>query len=64
MDSEKPRVGFQGRWYYIRANWLSHRLFNSYEEIVDACCDAWNALMALPEVIRSIGNREYAQVKI
>ena len=51
-------------WAYIRANWLSHRLFNSYEDIVDACCDAWNALMALPDVIRSIGSREYAQVKI
>ena len=27
-------------------------------------CDDWNALMQLPDVIRSIGNREYAQVKI
>ena len=51
-------------WAYIRANWLSHRVFDSYEDIVDACCDAWNAMMALPDVIRSIGNREYAQVKI
>ena len=51
-------------WAYLRANKLSHRLFNSYEDIVDACCDAWNAFMALPDVIRSVGNREYAQVKI
>jgi hypothetical protein len=31
---------------------------------VNACRDAWNALMKLPEVILSIGNRAYAQVNI
>ena len=51
-------------WEYLRGNQLSNRLYESYEDIVDACCDAWNALMRLPDVIRSIGNREYAQVKI
>jgi transposase len=51
-------------WEYLRGNQLSNRLYKDYEDIVDACCDAWNALMRLPEVIRSIGNREYAQVII
>ena len=51
-------------WEYLRGNQLSNRLYESYEDIVDACCDAWNALMRLPDVIRSIGNREYAHVKI
>jgi hypothetical protein len=51
-------------WQYFRGNELSNRLYKDYEDIVDACCDAWNALMKLPEVILSIGNREYAQVII
>ncbi len=51
-------------WEYFRGNQLSNRLYKDYEDIVDACCDAWNALMRLPEVIRSIGNREYARVII
>ena len=51
-------------WEYLRGNQLSNRLYKNYENIVAACCDAWNALMRLPDVIRSIGNREYAQVKI
>jgi hypothetical protein len=51
-------------WEYFRGNQLSNRLYKDYEDIVDACCDAWNALMKLPDVIRSIGNREYAQVII
>jgi hypothetical protein len=43
---------------------LSHRVFESYEAILDACCDAWNALMAKSEVIAPIGTRGWAQVKI
>jgi hypothetical protein len=31
--------------------------------IIDACCDAWNALMAKSEVIASTGTRDWAQVK-
>jgi hypothetical protein len=51
-------------WEYLRGNQLSNRLYKSYDDIVDACCHAWNALMRLPDVIRSIGHREYAQVEI
>jgi hypothetical protein len=43
---------------------LSHCVFDTYEAILDACCDAWNALIAKSEVIASIGARDWAQVKI
>ena len=33
-------------WEYLRSNFLSHCVFDTYEAILDACCDAWNALMA------------------
>jgi hypothetical protein len=46
-------------WQYLRENYLSHRLFPGYDEIVDACCDAWNALMAMPKRIQSIAAREW-----
>src|SRR5437660_3841261 len=36
----------------------------TYEAILDACCDAWNVLMAKSNVITSIGTREWAQVRI
>lgn len=51
-------------WEYLRGNCLSHCVFDTYEAILDACCDAWNALMATPGVIASIGTREWAQVRI
>jgi hypothetical protein len=51
-------------WEYMRGNWLSHRVWDSYDDIVAACCDAWNRLMRMPEQIASITKRSWAQVKI
>ena len=48
-------------WQFLRQNFLSNRVFDSYDAIVDACCDAWNALIAMPERIRSIASRDYAR---
>ena len=31
-------------WQFIRDNWLSNRIFKSYDDIVDHCCRAWNML--------------------
>jgi putative transposase len=50
-------------WDYLRSNYLSHTVWETYTAIVDACCSAWNALIAMPNVISSIGNKEWAQVK-
>jgi transposase len=33
-------------WLYLRERYLSHRLWDDYEAVVDACCRAWNALTA------------------
>ena len=49
-------------WAYLRSNKLSNRIFDTYDTIVDACCDAWNWLAAQPERITSIGTREWAGV--
>ncbi len=47
-------------WQFIRDNWLSNRVFKSYEEILDHCCYAWNQLIEQPWKIMSIGTREWA----
>ncbi len=33
-------------WLYLRERHLSHRLLDSYDDIVNACCKAWNQLTA------------------
>jgi transposase len=52
-------------WQYLRQNPLSNRVYNDYDAIVDACCDAWNKLTAEPGRIASIATRDWAlQVKV
>jgi len=46
----------------MRANWLSNRVFKSYDDIVDHCCYAWNTLVDQPWKIRSIARREWATI--
>ena len=47
-------------WQYMRDNWLSNRIFKSYDDLVDHCCEAWNKLVDQPWRIMSIGLRQWA----
>ena len=49
-------------WQFIRQNWLSNRVFNSYNDIVDNCCYAWTQLISQPWMIMSIGSHDWVQV--
>jgi putative transposase len=47
-------------WQFLRDNWLSNRIFKSYEDILDHCCYAWNQFLDRPWKIMSIGTRDWA----
>ncbi len=47
-------------WQFMRENWLSNRVFQSYKQIIALCCEAWNKLVDQPWRIMSIGMREWA----
>ena len=47
-------------WQVLRDNWLSNRVFGSYDDIVAPCCDAWNRFVEQPWTIMSIGLRDWA----
>jgi transposase len=47
-------------WQFMRDNWLSNRVFKSYDDIVNLSCEAWNKLIQQPWKIMSIGRREWA----
>jgi transposase len=49
-------------WQYLRANKLAITVFNSYEDILDKCADAWNFFATEPERITSITQREWIKV--
>src|SRR6516162_854879 len=41
-------------WLHLRDNRLSHCVFQTTDEIVDTCCDAWNWLLGQTGRIRSL----------
>ncbi len=47
-------------WQYLQANWLSNRVFDTYEAIIEAACEAWNRLTKQPDTITSIAMWEWA----
>jgi len=48
-------------WQFLRQNFLAGRIFDTYDSIVDACCSAWNALVAETGRIQSIASRDWLQ---
>ena len=41
-------------WEYLKERYLSHRLLNDYDAIVEAACKAWNRLAADPGQLSSL----------
>jgi DDE superfamily endonuclease len=50
-------------WQFLRQSYLSNRVFDSYEAILEACCNAWNALLAEAGRITSIATRTWATIR-
>ncbi len=63
LPSRAPELNpVENVWQYLRQNWLSNRVFETYDDIVDAACEAWRNLLARPSAITSIGHRQWAHV--
>jgi len=63
LPSRAPELNpVENVWQYLRSNWLSNRVFEDYDAIIDAACDAWRKLLAQPQTITSIGMRDWAHV--
>jgi len=63
LPSRAPELNpIENIWQYMRANWLSNRVFETYDAIIDAACEAWRKLIAQPQTITSIGSRDWANI--
>ena len=49
-------------WEYLRKNSLALCIHDTYDDIVEACCNAWKDLSAIPERLASITTRSWARV--
>lgn len=48
-------------WAYLRANKLAISIFDTYDDIVERCCEAWNFFAKDPDAVRSTTTRQYAK---
>ena len=63
LPSRSPELNpVENIWQYLRANWLSNRVFETYDDIIDAACEAWRKLIAQSQTITSIGMRDWAHI--
>jgi hypothetical protein len=61
LPANGPQLNAQENiWEFMRDNWLSNRIFKSYDDIVDHCCEARNTLIDQPWKIISIATRDWA----
>ena len=61
LPSKCPELNpVENVWQFMRDNWLSNRIFTSYDNLLDHCCYAWNRLIDQPWRIMSIGLRDWA----
>jgi hypothetical protein len=61
LPSRSPELNpVENVWQYLRQNQLSLRVWPDYDAIVATCCQAWNALMAMPDRLASIIRRGWA----
>jgi hypothetical protein len=49
------------KWEFLRGNFLSLCVWDGYDAIIEACCNAWNKLMRIPETIASLTRRPWAK---
>jgi transposase len=63
LPSRAPELNpVENIWQYMRANWLSNRVLETYDAIIDAACEAWQKLTAQPQIITSIGSRDWTNI--
>lgn len=61
LPSRAPELNpVENIWQHLRQTWLSNRVFDTYDAIINAACEAWNKLLAQPGTITSVGMRQWA----
>ena len=62
LPSRAPELNpVENVWQFLRQNFLSNRVFETYDTIINAACEAWKKLLATPSTITSIGSRQWTQ---
>lgn len=50
-------------WQVLRDRYLGNRCFDSYEQILESCCDAWNAFTSQKGAVSKLCTRTWDKIK-
>ena len=50
-------------WEQLREDDLANRCYKDYGDVVDSCCNAWNKFVEIPESIRKMCSRTWANLE-
>ena len=63
LPPDSPELNpVENLWACLRANKLAITVFDTYDDIVDTCCNAWNFFANNPVAIASIISGTWAKV--
>ena len=63
LPSRAPELNpVENVWQFLRQNWISNRILETYDDILDVAENAWKNLTANPLFIQDIGMRDWAHV--
>lgn len=63
LPAYSPELNAQENiWEYLRSNYLAGKIFDTYDDIIDGCCSAWNALISTSGKIKSIASRQWLKL--
>ena len=48
-------------WQVLRDRYLANRCFESYDHILESCCEAWNAFTSTAGAVRQLCSTEWAK---
>ncbi|AXY20869.1 hypothetical protein CD178_00029 [Komagataeibacter saccharivorans] len=61
LPSRAPELSpVENVWESLCTNWLANTVFDDMDNIINAACNAWNNLVALPDTICSTGFKKWA----
>jgi hypothetical protein len=47
-------------WLYLKNHFLANRVYQNLDNILNACCNAWNQFAHMPNLIQSLTTRNWA----
>lgn len=49
-------------WQHLKDTYLANRVFKNSNDIINACCNSWNAFAQMPDFIQSLTSRDWAVI--